>query len=182
MCVKALKAPGFAAKTHGKKKSKQLLKTSDEILLNSIWRLLHLRGYIDDKHELTPWGLVLYEIIANLPTGEAEEAALIAVELARFALLNADDMFPSYSGGPHKGSEKDRRNTLLITRILCLGTFQHQEIGFTGPLSRDLLGFHSMVSAIRSSLRDLAEVCMTTLLLNGDADRERSDWNELGLR
>jgi hypothetical protein len=157
------------------------LKTKNEIVFNSVWRLLYLRGYVNEEHRLTEWGEVLYEALTALPPGENEEGALIAVELARLGLLNADNMFPKYSGGPLKGSDKDKRNSLLIARVACAGKFRHKQIGFSGPLSRDLLGFHSMVSAVRSSLRDLVEVCMTTLLLNGDADRERDDWSDLGL-
>lgn len=39
-----------------------------------------------------------------------------------------------------------------------------------------------MISTVRSSLRDLLEVCLTTLLLNGDAEREREDFTELGIK
>jgi len=70
---------------------------------------------------------------------------------------------------------------LLVSRVACLGKFQHKQIGFTGPLSRQLLGYHSMIAAVRNSMRDLVEVCLTTLLLNGEADRDRTDWYELGL-
>lgn len=38
-----------------------------------------------------------------------------------------------------------------------------------------------MVSAVRSGLRDLVEVVLTTMLLNGDIDRDRRDWIDLGL-
>jgi hypothetical protein len=38
-----------------------------------------------------------------------------------------------------------------------------------------------MVSAVRSTLRDLAEVSLTTLLLNGDATRDLPNLSELGM-
>jgi len=38
-----------------------------------------------------------------------------------------------------------------------------------------------MISAVRSTLRDLAEVSLTTLLLNGDAERPPSDPYQLGM-
>lgn len=39
-------------------------------------------------------------------------------------------------------------------------------------MSRHVHAFTTMINVIRTSLRDLLEVSLTTLLLNGDADRE----------
>jgi hypothetical protein len=157
------------------------LEKKDEILFNSIWRLLRLRGYVDAEHKPTKWGKVLYAILSNIPSDEYEEAAILAVELARLGLLNANQMFPTYSGAPYLGSEAAKRNTLLISRVASLGKLHHQSIGYTGPLSRQLLGYNSMISAVRSALRDLTEACLATLFLNGDADRNRDDFAALGL-
>ena len=181
IAVKTLNDPSFVANTTTKKDLKDLLKSKDEILLNTIWRMLQLRGYINQDHTLTTWGKAMYATLSAIPSPDLEEAAIIAIELARLGLLTAKNMFPLYSGAPYRGSETVKRNTLLVARVACLGKFRHQEIGYTGPLSRHLLGYHSMISAVRSSLRDLAEVCLTTLLLNGDADRKRNDYTELGL-
>lgn len=57
----------------------------------------------------------------------------------------------------------------------------HEAIGFTGPLSRHLLGFNSMIAAVERGLRDLVEMCLATLLLNGDAEREKIDVMAVGL-
>jgi Temperature dependent protein affecting M2 dsRNA replication len=39
-----------------------------------------------------------------------------------------------------------------------------------------------MISAVRNSLRDLIEMVIASLLLQGDAEREdRTDWLDLGL-
>jgi len=179
--VTSLKDPKFSAKSITSKDLKQLLTTKEEILYNSIWRFLHLREYVNSNHKLTPWGEVLATTIAALNgKPELEEAAIIAVELARLDLLNAKNMF-NYGGAPMRGTDIDRRNNLLVSRIACLGNLRHKPIGFTGPLSRHLLAYHSMVSAVRSTLRDLAEVSLTTLLLNGDAKRDLPNLNELGM-
>ena len=74
----------------------------------------------------------------------------------------------------------DKRNSLLVSRVASFGALQHGSIGFTGPLSRHLLGYNSMITAVRYSLRDLAEVSLVTILLNGEADRD-VDLTELGL-
>ncbi|KAJ9637908.1 hypothetical protein H2199_007403 [Coniosporium tulheliwenetii] len=180
-----------------------LLASKNEIMCNAFWRFLQLREYTDTKHQLTPWGEVLEAAISGLGgRSELDEAVFIAVELARLELLSAKDMFPRNAGASlHADSkttypdrlgnadipaEVDRRNTLIVSRIACLGKLSHAPIGYTGPLSRHLLAYHSMITAVRSSLRDLAEVSLVTMLLNGDAHRGelphgRKDYTDLGL-
>jgi Temperature dependent protein affecting M2 dsRNA replication len=157
-------------------------------MFNSLWRMFHVLGYINPDHSLSKWGLVLEATLAALPKSdnpsiiiELEEAAVVAVELLRLGLLNANNMFPTYSGAPYRGSEATKRNTLLVARVACFGKLSHKEIGYTGPLSRNYLGYHAMVTAVRSTLRDLAEVCLATLLSHGDAVRKRDDYTDLGL-
>ncbi len=99
----------------------------------------------------------------------------------RLDLLNSDNMFPTYTGSPMRGSETDKRNCLLLSRIACLGKLRHNAIGFTGPLSKHLLGYNSMIAAVRRNLRDVLEMSLVTLLLNGDADREKVDLTAIGL-
>ena len=83
----------------------KLLKTRTEILTNTIFRFLHLRSYTDDKHALTPWGKVLAAMVSEPEvSSEHEEAAILATELIRLDLLNANNMFPMYSGAPIRGS------------------------------------------------------------------------------
>ena len=80
------------------------LKSYNEITYNSVWRFLTLREYIDASHNLTPWGEVLAATIAALAgKKELEEPAVIAIELLRLGLLNADNMF-QYSGAPMRGT------------------------------------------------------------------------------
>ncbi|KAB8360695.1 hypothetical protein FH972_024432 [Carpinus fangiana] len=179
--LQLLKDPAFASKTvtTKNKASPNFLKTKPEVSLNTIWRFLHLRNYVDDKHNLTPWGNVLSTILSKLQATDAPEAAaVVATELLRYDLLTSDDMFPTYSGAP-SGSETHRRNCLLISRIACLGKLQHESIGFTGPLSRHMLGYTSIINAVNNSLRDLVEVSLTSMLLNGDVDREREDLTDI---
>lgn len=83
----------------------QPLKHRDEILANAVWRLLQLRGYLNEQHQLTEWGKVLEAVWSASGTRrDEEEAALIAVELMRFELINPDTMFLGYGGAPGNGS------------------------------------------------------------------------------
>lgn len=88
----------------GAERSKPL-KHRDEILANAVWRLLQLRGYLNEQHQLTDWGKVLEAVWSASGTRrDEEEAALIAVELMRFELINPDTMFLGYGGAPGNGS------------------------------------------------------------------------------
>ncbi|KAI9831325.1 MAG: hypothetical protein M1819_005099 [Sarea resinae] len=180
--VQCLNDKEFVSKTFVSKNPSTLLKSEDEVLSNTLFRFLQLRGYVDAKHNLTSWGKALRAALAALnPADHLEEAVFVAIELLRLDILNANEMFPSYSGAPMRGSETDKRNCLLISRLACLGKLRHKSIGFAGPLSRHLLAYHTIVSAVRNSLRDLLDISLVTLLLNGDADRDRDDWIDLGL-
>ncbi len=129
---------------------------------------------------------------------DLEEAAFLAVELLRLGLLSADTMFQDYPGAPIQGSRKavslrlidmkmltntdiEKRNCMLISRTASLGKFHHQTIGYSGPLSRHLLSYNSIVSSLQASLRDLIEMSLATMFLEGHVDRERSDWMDLSL-
>ena len=187
--MKVLSNPSVAAATRTRKDPSNLLHSKEEILLNTIWRMLSIRGYISPDHTLTPWGKALFAALQALPPIpadkpgmllELEEAVIVTIELARLGVLSAEDMFPMYAGAPYSTDATVNRNTLLVARIACSARFSHKEIGYTGPLSRHLLGYHSMVVAVRESLRDLAEACLVNLLFNGDATRARTDWADLG--
>ncbi|KAI9850063.1 MAG: hypothetical protein M1838_006143 [Thelocarpon superellum] len=180
--VRSLTAPDFVSKTTTPLKEQSLLVSTEEVLANSLWRFLQLRGYTDDQHAPTTWGLALHAAFSSLrPSDHLEEATFIAMELLRLDLLNDKDLFGSYIGAPLRGSEEDKKNCLLVSRVACLGKLRHKPIGFTGPLSRNLLAYHSFIAAMRNGLRDLVEMVLSNLLLNGDADRDRNDWTDLGL-
>ena len=71
---------------------------------------------------------------------------------------------------------------MLVSRVACVAKLQHKSIGYSGPLSRQLLCYRSLISEVRSTLRNLIEVVLTGLLLSGDAERERNDWGELSIK
>jgi hypothetical protein len=161
-----------------------ILSTPGELLSNTMWRFLQDRGYINSNHTLSAWGKALKAAFdhassenylgATDPPNEAEDAIFVAFELLRLDMLNAKQFpIPPYSGAPLRGSESDKAHTLLISRIVCLGTFAHEQIGYTGPLSRNLLAFQQLAAAVRDSLRDLAEVHACNMLLSGSAVRIR---------
>lgn len=71
---------------------------------------------------------------------------------------------------------------MLVSRVACLGKLRHEPRGYSGPLSRHLLAYHSTTSEVHASLRDLVEMSLATLFLEGHADRNRADWMDLSLK
>ena len=170
------------------------LHETNELVANTVLRFLQDRGYINTDHTLSAWGKALkaalekakqngYMNVVASPS-EAEEAIFVAFELHRLDALNTTQMFPAatYLGAPMRGSETDKAYTLLLSRIACLGSFRHDEIGFTGPLSRHLLAYHQMAATVRGTLRDLIEVHALNMLLSGAVSRDLkpTDYTDLG--
>ena len=71
---------------------------------------------------------------------------------------------------------------MLVSRVACIGKLQHKNIGYSGPLSREMLCYQSLISEVRTTLRNLIEVVLAGLFLNGDADRDRKDWTEMSFK
>jgi hypothetical protein len=78
--------------------------------------------------------------------------------------------------------DEDKSFNMLISRVACIGKLRHKNIGYSGPLSRQLLSYRSLITEVRTTLRNLIEIVLVGLLLSGDATRDRNDWSELGIR
>jgi Temperature dependent protein affecting M2 dsRNA replication len=194
--VRALTSAEFAPKTICEKSATfDPLVDSDEIVANAIWRGLHLRGFVDDTHQLTKWGQVLATVIGTLgndASREQVEAAFVSVELLRLGILSGDEMFPSAPNTASKGSgefarlpilyllscylESDKRHVALLSRIAATGRMRHPVRGYSGPLNRQVLSYHCIISEVRSALRDLFEMALAVLFLEASAKRIRDDY------
>ncbi|KAF7720277.1 XPG/Rad2 endonuclease family protein [Penicillium ucsense] len=180
--LQSLTNPEFVARTFASKDT-PIPSTQEDILSNVVWRFLQLRGYVDDKHNLTAWGKCLQQALAGIGLEDnLEEAIFIAIEMLRMGLLNTKNWFSHVSGGPMRGSEEDKTFNMLVSRVACIAKLQHKPIGYSGPLSRQLLCYRSLICEVRTALRNLIESVLVSLLLSGDADRDRKDWVELGVK
>lgn len=91
----------------------QILSKQDDILSNVMWRFLQLRGYVDDKHNLTSWGKCLEQALSAVdPADNLEDAIFIAIEMLRMNLLNTKNWFSHVSGGPMRGSGKSHSHSI----------------------------------------------------------------------
>lgn len=170
--VHCLSDPAFVASSLESRMG-VVLSSKDEVVYNVLWRFFRANDYLDADHLPTRWGKMLFtmlDVLKDQP--ELHESAFLATELARHELLNCRNMFPTYSVPPPREDEQDNRNTLLVSRIACLARLDHDAIGFTGPLSRHLLAYGSMVASLRTSLRDLVEAITANMFLTGGAERE----------
>ena len=70
---------------------------------------------------------------------------------------------------------------MLVSRVACLGKIHHHPRGYSGPLSRHLLSYYSVISTVQASLRDLVEMSLATMFLEGYVVRDRDDWMDLSL-
>lgn len=123
--IQSLRDSTFAAETVTSKSTgqTQLLSSGEEITRNTIWRFLHLREYVDAKHNLTPWGEVLASAISVLEgRKDLEEPVLLAVEMARLGLLNANPIF-HYNGGPARGSGRSSKTAPIVSSFLMKTRF-----------------------------------------------------------
>lgn len=103
--LKAVQDSSFVAKTTAKP-SNSVLVTVNEILYNVLWRFLQLRGFINEKHELTSWGVALEAAISALDSADKmEEHVFVAIEMLRMGLVNGKDM-TNIPGGAEQGSGK----------------------------------------------------------------------------
>jgi len=52
-------------------------------------RFLQLRGFLDEKHELTGWGRALRKALSSLDSpGKLEDSVYLALEMLRLGLLD----------------------------------------------------------------------------------------------
>lgn len=187
--VTALKNLEFVKSTVAKDKVRGIA-SADMVSSITLWRFLHLRGYVDDNHQLTPWGTALATSLEALePTVEKNsqvpglfEAVLLAYELLRFDLLNTRNQHPELNGLPMNGSDDDKASLLLISRCSILLKLRHQANGYTGPLSKNFLCFRSLSSSIREAGRDLIEAIVASMLLFAQTNRDRDDYLDIGQR
>lgn len=193
--LRSLLKDGFSAKSISdpKKKAtpKVYLESRSEILSNTLWRVLHIRGYINDQHQLTGWGKALAATIESIAPiikkhkdiHQVEEACFLAYELIRFENLNSRNLHPELIGTPLRGTDEDKENCILIARTASLLKLRHENIGYTGPLSKNLLAYNSIVKAVRETDRDLTEAVVTSMFLDDQATRKKEhDFGELGRR
>ncbi|KAJ9474097.1 Post-transcriptional regulator MKT1 [Pseudozyma hubeiensis] len=159
------------------------LERKDEIVANTIWRMLELRGFLNHAHLHTPYARALYLALKKSKLNDKlQEPLFLALELLRGGALHANYFGGrSYSGGPSYGDETEKRHMLLVMRTVSLLQMTYKPSAWSAPLSRELLVFNSFVKSTSRAMRNLVEMISLSLLLRGDARRNRDDFIDISL-
>jgi Temperature dependent protein affecting M2 dsRNA replication len=66
-----------------------VLKSRSEILFSVVGRFLQLRGFVNEKHELTTWGKALEKALFSLDSPDRlEDSVYLVFEMLRLGLLD----------------------------------------------------------------------------------------------
>lgn len=94
-CLQALKDSDFRQQTLNGGKTTHAYPTfisTNEVVVNTYYRFLQAREYVNSKHELTKWGRVLEAVLQKLGSASrADDTAILTVELMRFGLLDGGE-------------------------------------------------------------------------------------------
>ena len=86
--MEALNEPRFRQLSPAKESSRPL-KSKPEILFNVMGRFLQLRGFVNEKHELTAWGSGLGKALSSLDAPDKlEDSVYLAFEMLRLGMLD----------------------------------------------------------------------------------------------
>jgi hypothetical protein len=165
------------------KNPNRLLEKKDEIVANSLWRFLELRGFLHPNHTPTAHGKALYGALDQSRVNDKfQEPLYLALELVRAGVLhNGKFGNRTWSGGASLGGEKDKANAMLVMRVLSIAALNFKPEAWTGPMSRSLLVFNSFLRCLSTSLRSLIEMTTVNLILKGDCTKNRQDYLEITL-
>ncbi|SPO28323.1 related to MKT1 - retroviral protease signature protein [Ustilago trichophora] len=188
LCLGATMSDQLAARTKTPRVklpdgSMSILEKKDEIVANTIWRMLELRGFLNHAHLHTPPARALYLALKKSKLNDKlQEPLYLALELLRSGVLHANYFGGRvYSGGPSYGDETEKKHMLLVMRTVSLLQMTFKPAQWTAPLSRELLVFNSFVKSTTRAMRNLVEMISLSLLLRGDARRGRDDYLDISL-
>lgn len=159
------------------------LEKKDELVANSLWRFLELRGFLNAEHTHTAYGRALYTALQQTRVNDRlQEPLYLALELIRAGVLHARLYSETeYSGGPSFGTPAEQQNMLLVMRALSLLPMAFKAQAWDAPLSREMLVFNSFIKSLTRSLRSLVEMVTLSLLLRTEARQQRDDYVDLSL-
>eukprot|EP00397_Hematodinium_sp_SG-2012_P004929 GEMP01004944.1.p1 GENE.GEMP01004944.1~~GEMP01004944.1.p1 ORF type:complete len:747 (+),score=110.91 GEMP01004944.1:461-2701(+) len=130
--------------------------------------LLEHLELISEDGGMTVLGDVLKETPSTL-----QEPCLVALEMMKFGMLSGEPFdaatperpFPSQVQYPSSNVEQTTKATLLLCRVLSLVPMKLRSDMWNADVNFDLAAFHSLVRALKRSLRQLTEACLTSILL-----------------
>ncbi|WVQ75844.1 hypothetical protein IAR50_005477 [Cryptococcus sp. DSM 104548] len=183
LCLSALATEELVNKTF-KPKGDRTLDKKDEVVANSVWRFLEVRGFVQQNHTHSSIGKALHAAYDISKINDRfQEPLYLILELLRSGAVHGEKWggpgAAPLPGGPSFG-ENDEQNTVrLVMRCISVLPLTNRPQQWVGPLSQELLAFNSFVKALSKSLRQLFEAVSCHLLLSGDGRRNRDDFNDI---
>ncbi|WFD18915.1 hypothetical protein MCAP1_001128 [Malassezia caprae] len=183
LCLNTAADPARAQRTFAKKDTPVYLERKDEMVANTFWRMLELRGFLSAEHTHTAYGRALYVATQQLKINDRlQEPLYLALELIRAGVLHGEPYSgKSHSGGPSFGTDEEMQRALLAMRAMSLIPMAYKPRAWEAPLSRELLVFNSFAKSLSRSLRSLAEMVTLSLLLRSETRQQRDDYLDISL-
>ena len=146
--------------------------TETELDINVTYRLLTLRGYITEEHELSHWGMALLKALERVPV-ELGTETLLAVELLKLRSLKFEDFSVVYPPGTPADAKYPPADphSKILPRIAAFVTLRQSDAPWQGPVDRNTLVAHSMADALRRTMAGLYDMIRLSLLLRSEARR-----------
>ncbi|SHO77073.1 Similar to S.cerevisiae protein MKT1 (Protein similar to nucleases that forms a complex with Pbp1p) [Malassezia sympodialis ATCC 42132] len=183
LCLNTTADPVRAQRTFAAKDTPVCLERKDEMVANTFWRMLELRGFLSPQHTHTAYGRALHVATQQLRVNDRlQEPLYLALELIRAGVLHGEPYSgKSHSGGPSFGTDEEMQHVLLAMRAMSLIPMAYKPQAWEAPLSRELLVFNSFAKSLSRSLRSLAEMVTLSLLLSSEMRQQRDDYLDISL-
>lgn len=109
LCLGATEPSQMAARTRVTKNPARPLDKKDEVVANTLWRFLELRGFLTSSHTPNSNGKALLSALRSSRVNDKfQEPLYLAIELARAGGLHPRKFGDrTYSGGPNLGGGTD---------------------------------------------------------------------------
>ncbi|WFC99749.1 hypothetical protein MYAM1_002494 [Malassezia yamatoensis] len=183
LCLNTTADATRAQRTIGPRDASAGLSKKDELVANSLWRFLELRGFLNGEHTHSALGRALHIALHDVKINDrVQESLFFAMELLHAGILHGKLYSEKeYSGGPSLGTQEEMQHMRLVMRVMSLVCMAFKPKPWDAPLSRELLVFNSFVKTLSRSLRSLVEMVLFSMLLRSENRVPREDYLDLSL-
>ncbi|KAJ1503650.1 hypothetical protein HMI55_003995 [Coelomomyces lativittatus] len=137
----------------------------DQIIVDILFKLLELRGFVDAQHVPTALGQSYLTAITKKPKFSSFPVELFVVcELVKLGLVHGHPLSRVYHDDELE--EPVKTHICLLSRIACFLEPSQMTSPWQGPLNRDLLTYSSMIKFMARVLHSVTEALPTTLSMH----------------
>ncbi|KAJ9086460.1 hypothetical protein DSO57_1003796 [Entomophthora muscae] len=165
--------------------ARELLETTDQIVVTALIRFLEFRGLLYQPSAASPFGQGLYKTVADMTVmpNDQMEGLIVAVELIRLGVLTNAPFNTEYTDTYLSHiPEEARPHARLFSRVMCMIPMSFGRAPWSGPVDRNLLCFQSCVRVMTRTLRHMVEMVAMGILLSGECSKPRTDLTDISVR